>query len=63
VAGQTFAFVAVILDCGADRAKSFYQRWDFAGLPGSPFRLFLKLQTLTAMRTQPSSDQRTSREK
>lgn len=53
VAGQTFAFVAVILDCVDDRAKSFYQRWDFAELPGHPFRLFLNSQTLTAMMTQP----------
>lgn len=50
-AGQTFAFVAVILDCVDDRAKAFYQRWDFAELPGSPFRLFLSSQTLSAMMT------------
>ena len=48
-AGQTFAFVAVILDCVDDRAKSFYQRWDFAELPGNPYRLFLNSQTLAAM--------------
>lgn len=34
LAGQTFAFVAVILDCVDERAKSFYQRWDFRELPG-----------------------------
>lgn len=50
-AGQTFAFVAVILDCVDERAKAFYQRWDFAELPGSPFRLFLSSQTLSAMMT------------
>ncbi|MBS0267248.1 MAG: GNAT family N-acetyltransferase [Planctomycetes bacterium] len=48
-AGQTFAFVAVILDCIDDRAKAFYQRWDFAELPGHPFRLYLSSQTLAAM--------------
>lgn len=48
-AGQTFAFVAVILDCVDDRAKSFYQRWDFAEVPGSPYRLFLSAKTLAAM--------------
>jgi hypothetical protein len=48
-AGQTFAFVAVILDCVDDRARAFYQRWDFAQLPGNPYRLFLSSQTLTAM--------------
>lgn len=50
-AGQTFAFVAVILDCVDNRSKAFYQRWDFAELPGSPYRLFLSSQTLTAMMT------------
>lgn len=53
MAGQTFAFVAVILDCVDDRAKSFYRRWDFAELPGNPYRLFLNSQTLAAMMTQP----------
>ena len=52
-AGQTFAFVAVILDCVDDRAKAFYRRWDFAELPGNPYRLFLSSQTLTAMMTRP----------
>ena len=52
-AGQTFAFVAVILDCIDDRAKTFYQRWDFAELPGNPYRLFLSSQTLAAMMAQP----------
>lgn len=51
-AGQTFAFIAVILDCVDDRAKAFYKRWDFAELPGSPYRLFLSSQTLTAMMTR-----------
>jgi GNAT superfamily N-acetyltransferase len=50
-AGQTFAFVAVILDCIDDRAKTFYQRWDFAELPGHPYRLFLSSQMLAAMMT------------
>lgn len=48
-AGQTFAFVAIILDCVNDQAKRFYQRWDFAELPGSPYRLFLSSQTLASM--------------
>ena len=52
-AGQTFAFVAVILDCVDDKAKSFYQRWDFVELPGNPYRLFLSSQTLAAMMTRP----------
>jgi GNAT superfamily N-acetyltransferase len=48
-AGQTFAFVAVILDCLDDSVKAFYQRWDFAELPGHPYRLFLSAQTLSTM--------------
>lgn len=50
-AGRTFALVAVILDCVDDRAKAFYQRWDFAELPGNPNRLFLSSQSLAAMMT------------
>lgn len=48
-AGKSFAFVAVILDCLSDRAKSFYQRWDFHALPGHPYRLFLSAVRLAAM--------------
>jgi len=46
--------VAVILDCVDDRAKAFYQRWDFAELPGNPYRLFLTSQALMAMMSSPS---------
>ena len=48
-AGQTFAFVAVLIDCINDRAKSFYQRWDFRELPGHPYRLFLSYTRLSKM--------------
>ncbi len=48
-AGKTFPFVAVVLDCIDPSAKRFYQRWDFAELPGHPFRLFLSAQQLDAM--------------
>lgn len=48
-AGQTFAFVAVILDAIDDRAKSFYKQWDFAELPGHPYRLFLASEHLEAL--------------
>ena len=48
-AGQTFPFVAVILDCISDAAKRFYQQWDFAELPGHPYRLFLGASALTAL--------------
>ncbi len=50
-AGQTFAFIAVILDCIDDIAKRFYQHYDFAELPGYPSRLFLSFQQLEAMMT------------
>lgn len=48
-AGQTFAFIAVILDCINDAAKAFYQRWDFRELPGHPYRLMLSWELLAAM--------------
>ena len=48
-AGRTFAFVAVVLDCVSDQAKTFYQRWDFDELPGRPYRLFLSAGRLAAM--------------
>lgn len=48
-AGDTFAFVAVILDCLTNTAKTFYQRWDFEKLPGHPYRLFVSYQRLEAM--------------
>jgi len=51
-AGDTFAFVAVILDCLTDTAKSFYQKWDFKELPGHPYRLFVSYQQLEAMMTE-----------
>jgi GNAT superfamily N-acetyltransferase len=50
-AGQTFAFVAVILDCIDNAAKAFYQHFDFAELPGHPYRLFLTAAQLDAMMT------------
>lgn len=49
LAGQTFAFVAVIIDCLDDTAKTFYQRWDFTELPGHPYRLFLSAKLLAAL--------------
>lgn len=52
-AGQTFPFVAVILDCLSDRAKRFYQRWDFQELPGHPHRLFLSGAQLDALMLEP----------
>lgn len=48
-AGQTFAFIAVILDCLSEAAKAFYGRWDFEELPGHPNRLFLSAKRLGAM--------------
>jgi GNAT superfamily N-acetyltransferase len=52
-AGQTFAFVAVILDCINDTAKAFYQHYDFQELPGHPYRLFLSAKQLQAMMESP----------
>lgn len=55
LAGQTFPFVAVILDCVNETAKAFYKRWDFQELPGHPFRLFLGAAQLEAMMIGESS--------
>lgn len=52
-AGQTFAFIAVILDCIDEAAKAFYQRFDFQELPGRPLRLFLSMHQLQAMMESP----------
>lgn len=48
-ASQTFAFIAVILDCVDEQAKRFYQRFDFAELPGYPMRLYLPFKTLESL--------------
>ena len=48
-AGQSFAFVAVILDCIDDAAKAFYRKFDFEELPGHPYRLFLSTPQLEEM--------------
>lgn len=48
-AGRTFPFVAIILDCVGDSAKSFYRHWDFAELPGHRYRLYLSAAQLAAM--------------
>jgi GNAT superfamily N-acetyltransferase len=50
-AGRTFAFIAVILDCINDKAKAFYQQYDFAELPGRPYRLYITAAQLEAMMT------------
>jgi GNAT superfamily N-acetyltransferase len=52
-AGQTFPFVAVILDCLDDAAKQFFQRFDFRELPGNPYRLYLSYAQLEAMLKTP----------
>ncbi len=48
-AGQTFAFVAVILDCVDEKSKAFYQQFDFSEVPGHPHRLFLSAPQLRAL--------------
>jgi hypothetical protein len=48
-AGQTLAFVAVVIDCIDATAKAFYSHWDFSELPGLPFRLFLSAKRPEAM--------------
>jgi GNAT superfamily N-acetyltransferase len=48
-AGETFAFIAVILDCIDENAKTFYRRWDFQEMPGRPMRLFLPFSSLAEL--------------
>ena len=48
-AGQSFPFIAVILDCIDDKARAFYQRFDFTEMPGHPYRLYLTAAQLEAM--------------
>jgi ribosomal protein S18 acetylase RimI-like enzyme len=50
-AGQTFAFITVVLDCVDDAAKAFYRKWEFAEMPGNPYRLFITAAQLEAMMT------------
>lgn len=52
-AGQTFPFVAVLIDCLDAAAKSFFQRWEFDELPGHPMRLLLSAKRLAAI-TKPA---------
>ena len=37
-----------------DRAKAFYERWDFAELPGNPYRLFLIMNELVDAAQDPA---------
>jgi GNAT superfamily N-acetyltransferase len=48
-AGQSFPFIAVILDCVDKQSKRFYQQFDFAEMPGHPWRMFLSAAKLNAM--------------
>jgi len=48
-AGQTFPFIAVVLDCIDEKAKAFYECFDFIALPGYPYRLYLTAAQLKAM--------------
>lgn len=49
IAGATFPFIAVVLDCVDEPAKQFYSQWDFRELPGRPMRLFLSAGELKAL--------------
>jgi ribosomal protein S18 acetylase RimI-like enzyme len=48
-AGQTFPFVAVIIDSLDDAAKRFFEKFDFQEVPGNPYRLYLSVARLEAM--------------
>ncbi len=49
LAGQTFPFIAVLLDCIDINSKNFYQQFDFQELSGHPYRLFLSIAQLKAL--------------
>jgi hypothetical protein len=51
--GETAGLAGHFTGVPNDRAKAFYQRWDFSEMPGQPYRLFLSSQTLTAMMNTP----------
>jgi len=48
-ASQTFAFIAIVLDCVDESAKNFYQQFSFTELPGYPMRLYLPFKLLDLM--------------
>ncbi len=48
-AGQTFPFVAVIIDSLDDATKRFFQKFDFQEVPGNPYRLYLSVARLEEM--------------
>lgn len=48
-ASRTFSFIAVVLDSVDEPSRAFYERYDFARLPGHPFRLFLSAERLEQM--------------
>jgi GNAT superfamily N-acetyltransferase len=48
-AGQSFDFIGVILNCADNNAKAFGQYFDFAQVPGYPFRLFVSSAQLKAI--------------
>lgn len=48
-AGETFPFVAVVLDAVDPVSKAFYARWDFREIPGRPMKLFLTTTALNAL--------------
>jgi hypothetical protein len=49
VASKTFPFVAIVLDCVDDNAKTFYLTFDFQELPSHPFKLYLSAKALSAI--------------
>lgn len=48
-AGETFPFVAVVLDAVDQASKAFYAHWDFREVPGRPMKLYLTAAALNAL--------------
>lgn len=48
-AGETFPFVAVVLDAVDPASKAFYVHWDLREIPGRPMKLYLAMASLDAL--------------
>jgi GNAT superfamily N-acetyltransferase len=55
-AGRTFPFIAVVLDCVDENARTFYRQFDFRELPGHANRLFLETRQLDTMMVRPDPE-------
>jgi hypothetical protein len=50
--------MAVVVDAKDDRARSFYERYQFIGFPDQPKKLFLTMTAIAKMLTGPEQGQK-----